>query len=230
MLVQVPSKSGGSFSAYLAPLPERPAPAVVVVQEIFGVSASIRAFCDLLAKRQFVAIAPDLYWRSEAGADLSESERDKAFALRQKTDDTQAAQDIAATMDFIKGHPHCTGRVGVVGFCWGGMLSYLTAARHNPDAAVSYYGVGVEKHLDEAKNVSCPTLFHYAGKDQFAGPEVAAQVKNTFAGNRKVTVHEYADVNHAFAREGGSSYNLRAADLAEMRTLSFFVEHLYGPK
>ena len=96
MLVQVPSKSGGSFSAYVAPLPERPAPAVVVIQEIFGVNANIRAVCDQLAKRQLIAIAPDLFWRSEPGADLSEADREKAFALRAKTDDNTAADDVAA--------------------------------------------------------------------------------------------------------------------------------------
>jgi carboxymethylenebutenolidase len=230
MLVQVPSKSGGTFSAYLAPLPERPSPAVVVIQEIFGVNANIRAVCDVLAKRQLIAIAPDLYWRAQPNTDLSESDREKAFALRQQTDDNLAADDVAATMDFIKGHPHSTGRVGVVGYCWGGMISYLTALHHKPDAAVSYYGVGIEKHLDEAKNLSCHAMFHYAGKDTFAGPEVAAKVKQTYAGDSRVTVHEYPECGHAFAREGGSNYVLRAADLADMRTLSFFIERLYGPR
>jgi carboxymethylenebutenolidase len=230
MTVKVPSKSGGEFSAYVA-LPLRPGPAVVVVQEIFGANANIRSICDFLASRQFVAIAPDFYWRSGEGIELDPTtDTEKARAIRAKTDDNLASDNAADAMEFIKKHPHCTGRVGVAGYCWGGLISYLTAVRHKPEAAVCYYGVGIEKHLDQAKNLSCPTLFHYAGQDQFAGPEVAAKVKETFAGDKRVVVHEYPKSGHAFARHGGAHFDAKAADLADMRTLSFFVEHLFGPK
>ena len=230
MTVKVPSKSGGEFSAYVA-LPIRPGPAIVVIQEIFGVNASIRSTCDFLASRQFVAIAPDLYWRSGPDIELDPTtDMEKARAIRMKTDDNLASDDAAAAMEFIKKHKHCTGRAGVSGYCWGGLISYLTAVRHKPAAAVSYYGVGIEKHLDQAKNLSCPMMFHYAGLDQYAGPEVVTKVKETFAGDKRVAVHEYPKSGHAFARPGGAHFDAKAADLADMRTLSFFVEHLIGPK
>jgi carboxymethylenebutenolidase len=227
MTVKVPSKTGGEFSAYIA-YPQRPAPAVVVLQEIFGVNASMRAICDHLANRQLIAIAPDLYWRSDPGTELPETEMEKARAIRMKTDDNTASDDVATVMDFIKKDPRCTGRVGVAGYCWGGLISYLTAVRHKPDAAVSYYGVGIEKHLDQAKNLSCKMMFHYAGQDTFAGPDVAAKVKETFAANKGVTVHEYPKAGHAFARPNGAHYHHPSADLADMRTLSFLIEELYG--
>jgi carboxymethylenebutenolidase len=145
-----------------------------------------------------------------------------------KTDDNTASDDVAATMEFVKKDPRCTGRVGVTGYCWGGLISYLTAVRHKPDSAVSYYGVGIEKHLDLAKDLSCRMMFHYAGQDTYAGPEVAAKVKETFAGNKGVIVHEYPKAGHAFARPGGSHYHHPSADLADMRTLSFLIEDLYG--
>ena len=231
MTVKVPSKSGGEFSAYVA-LPIRPGPAVVVIQEIFGANANIRSICDFLAARQFVAIAPDLYWRTKPGLEFDPAtQTDEARATRAKTDDTtRLRRHRVATMDFIKKHPHCTGRAGVAGYCWGGMISYLTAVRHKPEAAVSYYGVGIEKHLDKAKDLACPAMFHFAGLDQFAGPDVAAKVKETFAGDKRVAVHEYPKSGHAFARHGGAHFDAKAADLADMRTISFLVEHLFGPR
>jgi carboxymethylenebutenolidase len=230
MTVKVPSKSGGEFSAYVA-LPLRPGPAIVVVQEIFGCNANIRSVCDFLASRQFVAIAPDFYWRSGDGIELDPAtDMEKARAIRMKTDDNLASDDADAAMEFIKKHPHCTGRAGVAGYCWGGLISYLTAVRHKPSAAACYYGVGIDKHLDQAKNLSCPIMFHFAGLDQYAGPEVAANVKETFAGDKRVAVHEYPKSGHAFARHGGAHFDAKAADLADMRTLSFFVEHLFGPR
>ena len=91
--------------------------------------------------------------------------------------DDQVTDDIASAIDFLRKHPACSnGSVGVVGYCWGGFLAYLTAVRHKPDAAVGYYGVGIDKKLDLAKNLSCPLMLHYAELDQYASPEVAAQV------------------------------------------------------
>ena len=95
MTVKVPSKSGGEFSAYVA-LPLRPGPAIVVVQEIFGANANIRSICDFLASRQFVAIAPDFYWRTGEGIELDPAtDTEKARAIRAKTDDNLASDDAA---------------------------------------------------------------------------------------------------------------------------------------
>jgi len=228
MMIRVPNAAGSDMAAYLA-TPKAPKGAgVVVLQEIFGVNQSMRKVCDFLASRQFTALCPDLYWSAEPGVELNETESEKARALRGKVNDEKVTDDIAAAVGFLRKHPACTGTVGVVGYCWGGMLAYLTAARHKPDAAVGYYGVGIEKRLDVAGNLSCPLMLHYGVKDQFAPPEVVTQVKNTFKGNGKVIIHEYAEAGHAFARPGGGHYVHKAADLADMRTLAFLVEHLIG--
>ena len=203
-------------------------PGIVVIQEIFGVNQSIRKVCDFLATRQFTAIAPDLYWRSDPGVELAETDAEKARAIRAKTDDNLASDDAAAAVDFLRKHEACTGHAGVVGYCWGGLIAYLTATRHKPEAAASYYGVGIEKRLETAKSLACPMMFHFAELDQFAGPAVAQQVRETFQGDPRVTVWEYPKVGHAFARPGGGHFAPAAADLADMRTLSFMVEHLFG--
>jgi len=228
MNVRIPSSDGGEFSGYVALPRKGKGPGIIVIQEIFGANASMRAVCDHLASRQFTALCPDLFWRTEPGIELPETEIEKARAIRMKTDDNKASDDAAAAMDFLRKHETSTGHVGVIGFCWGGLISYLTATRHKPDAAVSYYGVGIDKRLDLAKNLSCPMMFHYAGQDAFAGPEVAAQVREAVKDNPRAAVWEYPAAGHAFARPGGAHYHHPSADMADMRTVSFFVEHLIG--
>src|SRR5262245_6939493 len=102
MNIRIPSPTGGDFSAYMALPRKGKGQGVVVLQEIFGVSPSIRQTCDWLASRQFTAIAPDLYWRTEAGLEIPEAESDKARAIRAKTDDNQASDDAAAAVDFLR--------------------------------------------------------------------------------------------------------------------------------
>jgi carboxymethylenebutenolidase len=189
----------------------------------------MRKVCDFLAARQFTALCPDLFWRTEPGVELKESDHEKGRALRGKMNDDQVTDDIASAIGLLRKHPACSnGSVGVVGYCWGGFLAYLTAVRHKPDAAVGYYGVGIDKRLDIAKNLSCPLLLHYAELDQFASPEAAVQVRATYKDDPRVTVYEYPKVGHAFARPGGGHFDPKAADLADMRTLSFLVEKLIG--
>jgi carboxymethylenebutenolidase len=188
----------------------------------------MKAVCDFFAARQFVALCPELYWRTDPGLVLAESDAEKARAARAKVNDNTAADDIATAVDFLRQHPSVCFEVGVVGYCWGGLLSYLTAARHKPAAAVSYYGVGIDKRLGEAKNLACPTLFHFAELDTFAPPAVAAQVKEALKDDARATLHVYPQVNHAFARPGGHNFNAAAADRADLRTLGFLVEHLVG--
>jgi carboxymethylenebutenolidase len=228
MTVRIPSGDGGEFSAYMALPRKGKGPGIVVIQEIFGVNESVRKVCDHLAARQFTVIAPDMYWRTDAGLELAETEAEKARAIRAKTNDDKASDDAAAAVAFLRKHEACTGPVGVVGYCWGGLISYLTAVRHKPDAAASYYGVGIDKRVDLAKNLACPIMLHYAGQDQFAGPAVAAQVREAFQGDKRATVWEYPNAGHAFARPGGAHFEPKSADLADMRTLSFMVEHLFG--
>jgi carboxymethylenebutenolidase len=227
MDVRIPIPTGGEMPAYLS-LPVKPTAGVVVIQEIFGVTPAMKAICDGLAARQFVALCPDIYWRTDPGAVISESEGEKARACRAKVDDNQASDDIAVAVDWLRQHSSVNAGVGVVGFCWGGLLAYLTATRHKPDAAASYYGVGIEKRLDEATNLACPMLIHYAELDKFSPPEVVAQVKDKFHDDPRVTVRTYPNADHAFARPGGHNFNAKAADLAGMRTLSFFVDRLIG--
>jgi carboxymethylenebutenolidase len=229
MMIRVPNAAGSDMSAYMAIPKAGKGAGVVVIQEIFGVTASMKKICDFLAARQFTAICPDLYWSVEPDSQMTESDVDKARATRTKMDDAKVVKDIGAAVAFLRKHPACIGSVGVVGYCWGGMLAFLTAADEKPDAAVGYYGVGIEKHLDKADKLACPLLLHYAGQDTYAGPEVAATVKAALKG-KDATIFEYPDAGHAFARPDGAHFHPRSADVADMRTLSFLVETLIGKR
>jgi carboxymethylenebutenolidase len=226
MNVSIPTLDGKSeFGGYLA-IPQQPTAGVVILQEIFGVNPNIRAVCDWFASQQLVAVAPDLYWRIEPNLELAESDVERARALRGKIDDNQASDDIAAAMAWLSKHPSCTGRVGVVGYCWGGMLAYLTAVRHKPQAAVGYYGVGIEQKLGLAKNLACPLMLHYAELDKFAPPAAVSQVSEAHKDDPRVTIYGYPGCDHAFARKNGHNYQPDQASQADQRTLSFLKANL----
>lgn len=230
-MVQIKSFDGGEFDAYLAVPAGGYGPGLVVLQEIFGVNQVMRDLCDWYAAHGFVALCPDLFWRQERGVDMTdqtEAEWQKAFALYQGLDQAKAVEDGAAAMDFLRTHPAGSGRAGAVGFCLGGKLAWLLSVRFKPDCAVGYYGVGIEKNLNEAAGLSAPLLLHVAGKDQYCPPEAQQQIHAALDPNPLVTIHDYPEQDHGFGRTGGQHYDAKAAELAHLRTLEFFVRHLAG--
>jgi len=201
------------------------------LQEIFGVNEYMRTVCEWYASHGFVAICPDLFWRQEPGiqlTDRSEAEWQKAFSLYQGLDEAKAVEDSAAAVEFLRKHPACTGRVGAVGFCLGGNLAWLLSVRFKPDCVVGYYGVGIEKTLNEASNPRSLLMLHIAGKDQYCPPDAQKEIHGALDANPLVTIHDYPDQDHAFGRPGGEHYDANAAELANLRTLEFFVRNLAG--
>ena len=150
----IKSFDGGEFDGYLALPASGYGPGIVVLQEIFGVNDYMRGVADWYAAHGFVALCPDLFWRLEPGVQLTEADFSKAIDYYQRLDEAKAVEDSAAAMNFLRQHPACNGHVGAVGFCLGGNLAYLLSARFKPDCAVGYYGVGIDKSLGEAQNVS----------------------------------------------------------------------------
>jgi carboxymethylenebutenolidase len=229
-MVTIKSFDRGEFDAYLALPTGGYGPGVLVIQEIFGVNDYIRSVADWYAAHGFVALAPDLFWRMQRGVQLTDKGDDwnKAIAFYQGIDEAKAVEDSAAALDFLKQHSACSGRAGVVGFCMGGNLAYLLSTRFKPDCAVGYYGVSIEKSLDEAKNLTSPLMLHIAGDDKFCPPEAQREIHNALDSNPLVTIHDYPGLGHAFGRNGGEHYDAAAAELANLRTLEFFVNHLAG--
>src|ERR1700750_877980 len=148
-MVKIKSFDGNEFDGYLALPASGFGPGIVVIQEIFGVTSYIRSVADWYSSHGFVAVCPDLFWRQEPNVELSYEgeDRKRAFAFYTGLDKDKSVDDGAAAVDFLRDSPLCNGRVGAVGFCLGGNLAYLLGVRYKPDAAVGYYGVGIEKGL-----------------------------------------------------------------------------------
>ena len=219
----------GAFAAYIARPKTSPAPAVVVLQEVFGVNADIRKTCDELAEQGLIAVAPDLFWRQEPGLDLnhwSDAEWKKAFALYAAYDRDKGVRDIVTTAH-AAGHLEGTsGKVGVMGFCLGGLMTFLTAAREKIDAAVAYHGADTEKYLDEVDKITAPMLMHLAEEDEFISKEAQSKIKAALSNKPNVEIYSYPGCNHAFARHTGTHYNAAAAAKANGRTWQFLHDHL----
>lgn len=219
----------GDFNAYVARPSKAKAPAIVVIQEIFGVNAVMREIADGLADQGYLAICPDLFWRIEPGIDItdqSEAEWKKAFELMNAFDPDQGVQDIRAVIDTLRGHADCSGKVGAVGFCLGGLLAFLTATRTDADASVSYYGVGIEQRTGEAERLANPLMMHIAEEDQFVPKAAQGLIIGALKNHPQVQIHTYAGRDHAFARKGGEHYDAADAQTANERTLAFFKANL----
>lgn len=219
----------GEFSAYVARPKAETAPAVVVIQEIFGVNQVMRDITDGLASEGYLAICPDLFWRIEPGIDItdqSEAEWKRAFELFNAFDVDLGVKDIKATIAAIRADAGCNGKVGAVGYCLGGKLAFLTATRTDVDAAVSYYGVGLEAQVGEAEKLTRPLMMHIAEEDQFVPKDAQAIIVQALKDHPQVEIHTYAGRDHAFARVGGEHYNEADAKLANGRTQQFFERNL----
>jgi carboxymethylenebutenolidase len=219
----------GEFGAYVARPAAAKAPAIVVIQEIFGVNAVMRAIADDFAAEGYLAVCPDLFWRIEPGIDItdhSEAEWKRAFELFNAFDVDLGVKDIAAAIAHARQDPTCAGKVGSVGFCLGGLLAFLSATRTDVDAAVGYYGVGIEKHLGEVEKLEDPLLLHIAEEDQFVPKEAQALIVASLKNHPQVELFTYPGRDHAFARKGGEHYDAGDAALARTRTLSLFKKAL----
>jgi carboxymethylenebutenolidase len=219
----------GAFGAYIARPKAVPAPAVVILHEVFGVNADIRKHCDELAAQGFIAVAPDLFWRQEPGVDLSvTSEPDWQHGLRLygAYDRDAGAKDVKDTANVVAKLSGCIGRVAVLGYCLGGLMTFLTAARFGVDAAVAYHGGDTEKYLGEVNGLDAPLLMHLAEEDEFISKPAQAEIKMALASKPNATVYSYPGQRHAFARHNGTHYNAAAAALANGRTSEFLHRQL----
>jgi carboxymethylenebutenolidase len=220
----------GTFDAYIARPETIPAPAVVVLQELFGVNADIRQHCDELAGQGFIAVAPDLFWRQEPGVELSvnsEADWQHGISLYQAYNRDSGAEDVRDTAEAVTNLPECTGNVAILGYCLGALMTFLTAVRFAvADAAVAYHGADTEKYLNEIEGLHVPLLMHLGEEDEFISKTAQAQIKAALAQRPNATVYSYPGQRHAFSRHNGAHYNAAAAALANARTTEFLNRQL----
>jgi carboxymethylenebutenolidase len=150
----------------------------------------------------------------------------KGFALYTAFDYQAGVADISSTMDTARSLPGTSEKVGLMGYCLGGLMTSLTTARNGADASVVYYGGNTENYLDEAHNVRNPLLIHLGEEDEYISKTAQKAIMDEFVGNPFAQVFTYPGCRHAFARHRGAHYNKEAATLANARTAEFFNPHL----
>ena len=223
--LKLEASDGHELAGYLSKPEGECKGGLVVVQEIFGVNAHIRSVVDGFAKEGYLAIAPALFDRVQPGVELRYEGEDlqKAFGLYQKLGPETAILDVAAAFAEVK---TAGAGAGVVGFCYGGFMSWLSATRgpangFAPKACVGYYAGGIGSVA--AEQPSCPVLLHFGGKDDHIG---ADQVDAVRQAHPEVEIFVYGEAGHGFNCDVRASYSPGAAALARSRTLAFLQQHI----
>jgi carboxymethylenebutenolidase len=228
--VEIRADGGATFRGYLATPASGKGPGLVLCQEIFGINDYIRDVADYYAEEGYVVLAPDLFWRIKPGIELGYSEADQkqAFELYGKFDTDKGMQDVTSAVRTLRTRDEVVGKVGALGFCLGGRLAYLAAARSGVDCAVSYYGVTIDEYLSEARKINVPMVLHFAAEDQFAPMEKVEKIRTAFADRDDVEIYIYPGVEHAFARPASQHYHKPSALMAHHRSIALFRRNM-GP-
>lgn len=220
------------FNAYVAKPAGDAKAAIIVIPEIFGVNPGIRKKCDTWAAAGYLAVAIDIFWRFAPGVELDpdvEEQLQEAFGYFGQYEPNDGVKDIEAAIHAIRrgelGAP-AVQSVGCVGYCLGGRLAYMAAARTDIDASVGYYGVMIDTMLGETHAIANPLMLHIPTADHFVGPEAQAAIHAELDKHPKVVLHDYVGLDHGFAAEMGNRRDEEGANLADSRTVAFFREHL----
>ncbi|MEO8754804.1 MAG: dienelactone hydrolase family protein [Casimicrobiaceae bacterium] len=218
-MIELIAADGHQFAAYKAIPAGTPRGGLVVMQEIFGVNTHIRAVADGYAADGYVAVAPAMYDRAQRNYDTgyTQPEIEAGVAIMQKLDWTHTMQDVDAAV----AEARKAGKAAIVGFCWGGTVSWVAAARTGGlAAAIAYYPGGIANFADEAPR--CPVMCHFGEQDKSPTPDVA---KSVIARHPDVTAFYY-HAGHGFNCDHRPSFNAEAAALARLRTLEFLRKHI----
>lgn len=227
--VQVPELDGqGTIPTYVTRPQGTPRAAIIVIPEIFGVNEGIRKKCEDWSAKGYLAAAPDIFWRFAPGIELNpdiEAEMQEALGYFGQYDPDLGVKDIEALIHWIRREAGVP-KVGLVGFCLGGKMAYMAAARTDIDASVGYYGVMIDQMLNESKAIANPLLLHIPTADGFVPPEAQKAMHAGLDDHPRVTLHDYAGLDHGFAATSGNRRDEAGAQLADSRTEAFFAEHL----
>ena len=217
-IIELTADDGHKLHAYKVEPSGNAKAGIVVIQEIFGVNIHIKDVCDRLADQGYTTIAPALFDRVKPEIDLGYSEDDlgEGFGYMQEVGNEDPMKDIQAAALNLRSH----GKVGSIGFCWGGQLAWLASKSVDVDCSVGYYGVAVHDTLQPPPN--CPVLLHFADNDTFVPPEAADKVREAYP---NMPIYNYP-ANHGFNCDRRDDYNEACAAQAMERTLNFFEEHL----
>jgi len=220
--VSLPAADGAAFDALFLPPPRAPAPGIVLLTEIFGINAEMRAAAAQWAADGYAVLVPDLFWSQQRRTDLryEGEDRARAFELYRAYDHERGARDVAACLAALRARPECTGKAAVIGYCFGGTLAWLAAARSDPDAAVSFYGTQIHRYLDAAATIRCPVSLHLGDADAHIPADAVAATHAACDGHGLIELHLYPTIGHAFMNPSRPTFDGAAAALARERAIA----------
>ncbi|KPH57442.1 MULTISPECIES: dienelactone hydrolase family protein [unclassified Novosphingobium] len=225
----IPTLDGdGMIPAYIARPEGTPRGAIIVQQEIFGVDAGIRQKADSWAAKGYLTVAPDTFWRQKPGIELSpyvEEEFNQAIGHMMAHDFDLGIRDLEAVIHWIR-REEGVPKIGLVGFCMGGRIAYMVAARTDIDASVGYYGVMIDQMLNEKHAIARPLMLHIPTADHFVDAAAQKAIHEGLDDHPRVTLWDYEGLDHGFAAEIGARRDEAGAALADGRTEAFFAEHI----
>lgn len=218
----------GEFKIYVG-IPETDrSPALIIHQEIFGVNSHIRSVVDRYAKEGFLTVAPEMFWRLERNFEVGYEGKDfeRALAYYPQFDEDAGLKDLKTVIDYVRAMPECSGKVGILGFCLGGKMAWRAAAEGMVDAAVSYYGGGIQDRTAEAEKINCPLLMHLGEHDDLIPPDETKKIEGAVKAKSNIEFNIYAGASHGFNCDARASYHKPSADLATERSLEMLRKSL----
>jgi carboxymethylenebutenolidase len=228
--LDIHSADAQTFHAYVAtPDSSPPFPAIVLIQEIFGINGNMRWTAKRFAEAGFLVAVPDLFWRTAPGIELDPADaeqRGRAMELNGSFDSQSGLSDCRQTINHVRGLASCNGRVGTVGYCLGGRLAFLLAMQGAIDASVCFYPVAVQPELKKLSVSKIPLLVHLASDDVLCKSEAQSEITAFVQAEASNRVIIYDGVGHGFARMGRTGVAAAAADRAESATVEFLNRHL----
>src|SRR5215471_9160558 len=209
-------EDGRSFDGYLARLANGRGPGLVIFSEMWGVAPSKTEMAEDYAKRGWCAYVPNMFWRSEFTGVVPFEEAEQAWRRRNAFDWQRAADDARLAVQWLRTQPFSSGKVAAIGFCMGGRIAFLAAARGNVDASISLYALGIAKHLDELPTIPIPLQLHYGLNDEHIPKSEVDAVIAAAKGNRNVEAYLYPGAEHGFFTKGRPAFNAEAVAAASL--------------
>jgi carboxymethylenebutenolidase len=213
-MIEIDAKEGGAFESYLVWPEDGPVTGIVVASAIFGVNADMRQMIDDLAAKGFVVSAPDLFWRGDKGPMPSTDDGSRRAAERAQPRVElieQGVQDIADAVDHLKAQDQCNGKIGVIGFCYGGPYAMIGSVRLGCDAGISFHGTDMGLWFDDFEQVRAPLSIHWGDEDHVAPPEVIERFRKGTEGRDNVALHIYPGVKHGYTSRSGPAFDAAAS-------------------
>lgn len=217
----IAATGGGRFEAYRA-LPERtPAPGIILISPVFGVTDAQKEIADRYAEHGYIALAPDSFWRQHPGP-LARSERDTAMARSKAVKEDDVLADVAACAEALRALPECNGKIGIAGFCFGGKYAFLAAARGLVDAAASFHGTSIGSVLGEAEKIRVPLSFHFGDSDPVVPMDEVNAIQAALHGKPNAEIVVYPGASHGFTASDGPGYDRAVTEASEARAFAMF--------